>query len=82
MCNNNYGYFYDKGVELQMQSNSWWQAKRNYLYSCMLCCTRNAGICRCDHCPIREALLVNADIFSQKMPKQEQDWVEKEKKLL
>ena len=82
MCNSNYGYFMDKGVQLQMNSNSWWQAKRNYLYSCMLCCSRGVGNCKCDACPIRQAMLVNADIFQKRMPKQELDWVQKEKELL
>lgn len=82
MCNSNYGYFMDKGVQLQMDSNSWWQAKRNYLYSCMLCCSRGVGACKCANCPIREAMLTNAEIFERKMPKQEKDWVQKEKELL
>lgn len=73
--------FEQKGVELQMDSNNWWQAKRNYNYSCMLCCTRGVGATQCAHCPIREAMLTNAMIFRKKMPKQEWTWVEKEREL-
>lgn len=73
--------FEQKGVELQMDSNSWWEAKRNYNYSCMLCCTRNVGATRCANCPIREAMLTNAHIFRKRMPKQELEWVEKEREL-
>lgn len=73
--------FEQKGVELQMDSNNWWQAKRNYEYSCMLCCTRGVGATQCAHCPIREAMLTNAMIFRKKMPKQEIEWVEKEREL-
>jgi len=73
--------FEQKGVELQMDSNNWWQAKRNYEYSCMLCCTRGVGATQCAHCPIREAMLTNAMIFLKKMPKQEIEWVEKEREL-
>lgn len=81
MCNGNYGYFYDKGVELQFNANSWWDSKRNYLYSCMLCCTRG-GTMKCETCPIRGAMLENARIFEKKMPVQEKEWVKKEKELL
>ena len=74
--------FMEKGVELQMNSNSYWEAKRNYEYSCMLCCTRNVGACECAHCPIREAMLTNAEkIFWKKIPKQEYEWIRKEREL-
>lgn len=73
--------FEQKGVELQMDSNSWWEAKKNYNYSCMLCCTRNVGATKCSSCPIREALLTNAQIFAKRMPKQELEWVQKEREL-
>ena len=81
MCNGNYGYFYDNGVELQMNANSWWEAKRSYLYSCMLCCSRG-GTMKCSNCPVRSAMIENAKIFERRMPKQEQEWVRKEKELL
>ena len=74
--------FEQKGVELQMDSNSWWQAKRNFNYSCMLCCTRGVGVSKCANCPIREAMLTNAQIFWKKMPRQERKWVMNEKELL
>lgn len=73
--------FEQKGVELQMDSNSWWQAKRNYEYSCMLCCTKGVGATQCANCPIREAMLTNAVIFRKRMPKQELEWVNKEREL-
>lgn len=73
--------FMEKGVELQMNANNWWQAKKSYNYSCMLCCTRNVGAVQCAHCPIREAMLTNAIIFRKKMPKQEKEWVQKERDL-
>lgn len=73
--------FEQKGVELQMDSNSWWQAKRNFEYSCMLCCSRNVGAVQCSHCPIREAMLTNTMIFRKRMPKQELEWVQKEREL-
>ncbi len=79
MCNN--VRFNEIGVELQMNSNNWWAAKRNYLHSCQLCVIK-PGAPKCEHCPIREALLVNAQIFEKRMPKQELLWVEKERKLL
>ena len=74
--------FEQKGIELQMDSNSWWAAKRNFNYSCMLCCTRGISATRCTNCPIREAMLVNAEIFWKKMPRQEKEWVMNEKELL
>jgi len=73
--------FEQKGVELQMDANSWWQAKRSYNYSCMLCCTMGVGAVQCAHCPIREAMLTNAVIFRKRMPRQELEWVEKEREL-
>lgn len=73
--------FEQKGVELQMDANSWWQAKKRYNYSCMLCCTRGVGATQCARCPIREAMLTNAKIFIKKMPRQELEWVEKEREL-
>ena len=72
--------FNEKGVELQMNANNWWQSKRNYLYSCMLCCMQ-PGMSDCEHCPIREAMLTNARIFKNRMPVQELNWVEKEREL-
>ena len=74
--------FEQKGVELQMDSQNWWQAKKAYNYSCMLCCCRNVGAVKCTHCPIREAVLTNAQIFWKRMPKQEREWAMKEKELL
>ena len=74
--------FMEKGVELQMNANSWWDAKKAYNYSCMLCCTKGCGAIKCAHCPIRGAMLTNAGIFKEKMPKQELEWVEKERQLL
>lgn len=74
--------FMDKGVELQMNANSWWEAKKAYNYSCMLCCTRGCGAMKCASCPIRQAMLTNAKIFNSKMPKQEKRWVLEEAELL
>lgn len=75
--------FMKKGVEMQMDANSWWEAKRAYNYSCMLCCHTGAtGGVKCAQCPIREAMLTNAGIFEKKMPKQEKVWVERERELL
>lgn len=73
--------FMEKGVELQMNAQNWWQAKKSYNYSCMLCCTKGCGAVQCAHCPIREAMLTNAIIFRKKMPKQEKEWVQKERDL-
>ena len=78
---NSHESFSEKGVELQMNAQSWYAAKRSYLYSCMLCCTRGIGI-KCEVCPIRQALLTNAEIFKPKMDEKEKSWVEKEWKLL
>ena len=74
--------FEKKGIELQMDANSWWQAKRSYNYSCMLCCTKNVGALKCTTCGIREAMLCNAKIFEKRMPRQEKEWVQKERELL
>ena len=74
--------FEQKGVKLQMDANNWWQAKRSFNYSCMLCCSRHVGAIKCASCPIREAMLTNAQIFRKRMPKQELEWVQKEKELL
>lgn len=74
--------FMDKGVELQMNANSWWEAKKAYNYSCMLCCATGCGAMKCASCPIRQAMLTNAGIFKDKMPKQEKRWVMKEVELL
>ena len=74
--------FEQKGVELQMNANNWWQAKRSYIYSCMLCCTTGVGgAMKCAQCPIRAAMLNNAMIFRKRMPKQELEWVEQEREL-
>lgn len=84
-CNKSYSYsrFQEKGVELQNGAQNWWEAKRLYNNSCMLCCmTNRPGASDCFACPIREAMLSNAQIFWKKMPKQEYEWVEKERRLL
>lgn len=83
-CNKKYATtrFFDKGVELQHDAASWWDAKRQYQHSCMLCCMSNRpGVTDCSACPIREAMLSNAQIFWHKMPKQEYAWVEQERRL-
>lgn len=74
--------FMDIGVEMQMDANNWWAAKHAFERSCMLCCAKGVGAIQCATCPIREAMLTNARIFSPKMPKQEKKWVEKERLLL
>lgn len=79
MCNGK-ERFNEIGVEFQMNANNWWTAKRNYMHSCMLCVMR-PDHSDCAHCPIREAMLTNAQIFKDRMPKQERYWVEKEREL-
>ena len=74
--------FMNKGVEMQMDANCWSEAKRNYEYSCMLCCSKGVGAVQCAHCPIREAVLMNAQIFDGKLTKQDRRWVEEERRLL
>lgn len=74
--------FEKMGVELQMDSNSFEAAKRNYELSCMLCCSKGCGAIQCAHCRIREAMLTNARIFRKKMSDKDKEWVEKERELL
>ena len=74
--------FQEKGVELQRDSQSWWESKKRYQYSCMLCCmSSRPGAVDCTACPIRAAMLENAEVFWHKMPKQEYAWVEAERRL-
>jgi len=74
--------FMQKGVELQMDANSWYAAKRAYEYSCLLCCTRGVGAVDCSQCPIRGAMLTNSIVFRKKLTKEDKEWVERERKLL
>lgn len=83
-CNKRYATtrFYEKGVELQNEATSWWDAKKQYQHSCMLCCMSNRpGVTDCASCPIRAAMLNNADFYWRRMPKQEYAWVEQERRL-
>lgn len=84
-CSKSYSYsrFQDVGVEMQKDARNWWEAKSRYIHSCMLCCMSNRpGASDCTSCSIRNAMLSNAQIFWKKMPKQEYEWVEKERRLL
>ena len=74
--------FMEKGVELQERAINWRAAVQNYEYSCMLCCTRNIGATDCATCPIRQAMLNNADTMWKSIPKEDYQWIENERKLL
>lgn len=74
--------FMNKGVDLQMTATNWWEAKKLYNYSCMLCASRGIGAVNCASCPIRSAMLTNALRYWDKMPKQEKKFVEREQRLL
>lgn len=77
-----YNRFQEKGVELQKDAKNWWEAKRDYNKSCLLCCmTNRPGATECSTCPIREAMLENAEVYWKSMPLQEYAWVEKERQL-
>lgn len=83
LINNDYSddRFEKMGVELQMDSNSFEAAKRNYELSCMMCCSKGCGAIMCSHCRIREALLVNGRIFRKKLTDDDKEWLEKEREL-
>ena len=74
--------FMQMGVIMQMNSNSWDEAKQNYIHSCQLCCTKGVGAVQCAHCPIRNAMLSNATIFRYKLTEKDKKWVRKERELL
>ena len=74
--------FLEKGVELQIRAINWRAVVQNYEYSCMLCCTRNIGATDCANCPIRQAMLSNADLMWKSIPKEDYKWIEEERKLL
>ena len=74
--------FLDKGVDLQKRATNWQGVVRSYEYSCMLCCTRNIGATDCASCPIRQAMLDNADDMWKSIPKEDYEWIERERNLL
>ena len=74
--------FMEKGVELQIRAINWHAVVQNYEYSCMLCCTRNIGATDCATCPIRQAMLNNADRMWKSIPSEDYKWIEEERRLL
>lgn len=74
--------FYKMGTDMQINATNYWTAKHRFERSCMLCCSKSVGALECVVCPIREAFLNNASAFWDRIPKQEKDWVNQEKKLL
>ena len=73
--------FCEMGVELQMNSNSYWQAKKRFCNSCILCADKpNRPECRV--CPVREAFLTNVEIFDKKIPDSERNFIQAERELL
>ena len=74
--------FARKGVDLQMNANSFRRARRSFDYSCMLCCRKNVGAIQCASCPIREAFLENGKIFAEKLSDDDKLYLKEERELL
>ena len=74
--------FEKTGVHMQMDANSWEEAKEKYEQCCLLCCTKEVGAMKCAGCKIREAFLINAElIFQSKLTKSDKEWIREEKEL-
>lgn len=47
-------FFFDKGVELQLNSRTETECNKNMEISCSICCSRGYNV-KCDQCPIASA---------------------------
>ena len=76
--------FMERGVELQMGCFTYWYAKKQYMHSCMICCSQGkGGATKCATCPIRAAFLANCEVFDNRIPKEEKEnFIQREKDLL